>query len=731
MKKYNFSQELQNILQRAEVIAGEMNHAFILPIHLLAALIEAKDDKVENWFHLHNIDPKKLLGVTMKDLEVIETLQEENELEVSEATRDVMRLGGVIAIQSEEEEVTPLYLLMAILDEADEIITSIFSAVGVEIATLDDILYIEELKRSYVEDKSMLMKNGVNVSTLIEKKQVIPFTTDWSITDDLIEILSRDNKNVPVIVGSFGIPRDVLIEGLADRIINGDVPERLNSTNVIHIMINPIIANSKDVNDFVATLRQMISEAENYNNIILYFDELYPDFYKMGTIDILLLLKPALSRRNIKIIGCSEKPNIKSYIQQDMFLDGKVELVKIHKISETKAAVILNNYRSTLEQLHNVKLKKIILEYAYSTVKRYINTEQYLEETINLLDMAATRVNLKNIKNGETPVVIKKTDIDEIVARMIGIPRWRVSRDKRFYDKIEDRLKEKVIGQDEALKSVVDVIKMKENYFNLNPYLPDGIFLFVGPRGVGKKEFIHSLAEILFDDSERVSYFDMRQFKDPEAVYDFLGFRDKSKDDIYPSMLSNVIKEYPYSILFLDEINQASQEVRDLFLNIFKTGVFEDNFGNRVFFKGITIIMTVKAYEEQKKQLGFIAGNKADYNKEMIYKGMESMLGTEMLHLIDRVVIFTELSTQHMHEIIRKRLVDRLNEKLPITWVVEPSAIEFITEAINNEPERLQALERVFQKHIFSYLAINFYKDDLSFKNKITIKSKNGELRFV
>lgn len=731
MKKYNFSQKLQQVLQNAENHAEDMMHAQILPAHLLLALIEAEDDTIENWFNLHNIDSEKIKSIVTKDLELVPHISDDAELEVAESTRDVMRLAGVIAVQSEEEEVTPLHLLMAVLDDGDEIITSVFSAVGVDIAKLDDILYIEELKRTYVEDKSILMKYGVNITTLVEKHQIMPFTSEWGITNDFIEILSRDIKNVPVIVGSFGITRDALAEGLASRIATGDVPDRLIGNNVIHIMTNPIIANSKDLNDFVGILRQIISEAENYNNIILYFDELYPDFYKMGTIDILLLLKPALGRRNIKIIGCSEKPNIKSYIQQDLLLDSKVEIVKIHKVSETRASEILNNYRETLEALHNVKVKKAIFEYAYATVKRYITTEQYLEETINLLDMAATRVNLKNINNGEHPVVIKKTDIDEIVARIIGIPRWRVSRDKRYYDRIEERLKEHVIGQDVAVNSVVNVIKMKENYFNLNPNLPDGIFLFVGPRGVGKKEFIKSLAGILFDDSERVTYFDMRQFTDRESILDFLGFHDKSKDDMYPSMLTGAIKEYPYSILFLDEINQAAPEVRNLFLDIFKTGMFEDSFGTKVFFKGITIVMTVKAYEEQKKQLGFIPGAKPDYNSEMIHKGLETMLGTDMLHTIDQIVIFNELSSAHMTEIIRKRLLERLREKLPITWNIEPSAITFLKEAVEQEPEKLQALERVFQKHIFSFLAIHYYKDDLCYQNKITIKAKNGELRFV
>ncbi len=731
MKKYNFSEELQQVLQAAEDTAADLMHAHILPAHLLVALIEGHNDAVDNWFHLHNIDTNKIISIVKKDLEVLENLSEGDELEVSESTRDVMRLAGVIAVQSEEEEVTPLHLLMAVLDDADEIVTSVFSAVGIDISKLDDILYIEELKRSYVEDKSTLMKYGVNISALVEKRQIVPFTDKWSITDDFIEILSRDIKNVPVIVGSFGIARDALAEGLAARISSGDVPDKLSGNNIIHIMINPIIANSKDLNDFVAILRQIISEAENYNNIILYFDELYPDFYKMGTIDILLLLKPALGRRNIKIIGCSEKPNIKSYIQQDLLLDSKVEIVKIHKVSEARASEILNNYRETLEALHNVKVKKVIFEYAYATVKRYITTEQYLEETINLLDMAATRVHLKNINNGQHPVVIKKTDIDEIVARIIGIPRWRVSRDKRYYDRIEERLHEHVIGQEEAVNSVVNVIKMKENYFNLNPNLPDGIFLFVGPRGVGKKEFIKSLAQILYDDEERVTYFDMKQYNERESILDFLGFHDKSKDDVYPSVLTGAIKEYPYSILFLDEINQTAPEVRNLLLEIFKTGMFEDNFGNKVFFKGITIVMTVKAYEEQKKQLGFLPGSKTDYNVEMIHKGLETMLGADMLHTIDQIVVFKELSSEHMNEIIRKRLFDRLREKLPITWSVEQSAIDFLKNAVDQEPEKLQALERVFQKHVFSFLAIHYYKDDLCYQNKITIRAKNGELQFV
>ena len=726
MKKYDFSKDMQEVLSKAEEIALNYKHKYILPIHLFYALIDAKDEKITYWLKIHNIDTEKLMNNIKNYLAQIDESEDGNEIEVSESVRTILRTSGIVAVSSGEDEVSTLNLLMAILDEADEIIENIFSDLGLDISKLEDILYIEELKREYVDSQSVLMNYGINLNSLIEKENILSFTAKWTLTDKIIEILSRQIKNIPFLVGSLGVNKTVLVEGLAERIVNGNIPDLLKNFYIIHIMTDAVIANSKDINNFVEIMRDIISEAEQYSNIILYFDELYPDYYKTGTIDLLLLLKPALKRQKIKVIGCSSKKNVKNYLKQDEFLESKIELLKLQTVSENRAMEILKSYKFSLEKIHGTKIEKKIIEYAYNMVKKYIDSDKPLEYTINVLDMAATKKNLSSINKKS---FVRKKEIDMVIADIIDIPVWRVSRDRRFYNKLDSLLAKDIVGQKEAIRKIVRVIQMKENHFNLNPNLPDGIFLFVGPRGVGKKKVISSLAKLLYNDEKRITYFNMNLFSTPESIYEFLGFKDPNKDIIYESILISAIKRYPYSILFLDEIDKASKEVQSLFAEIFKTGSFTDSFGNKVLFSGITVVMTVKAYQENKKQLGFVSEkNIYTYDEETVFNALNNMILADILTVVDETLIFKELTDEEMELIIEKNLIKSLNEKLNIKWSIDKTLLDFLRDTIRKEKDGLNSMKLIFQKYVFSYLAINFYAQNLKERKRIKLGYKNGKV---
>ncbi|TYB31398.1 MAG: ATP-dependent Clp protease ATP-binding subunit [Candidatus Mcinerneyibacterium aminivorans] len=727
MKKYFFSENLEKVIDKAESTAFDQKHRYIKQIHLLYSLVNSDLPEIQKWFRNHSINIDEFKIKIENKMKLLEKSENPSEA-IDEKTKDILELSSIIALNTKSKKIKPFHLFLAILDEPDSDIESIFNEMNIEIGKLEDVYYIEELKKNYLEEQNNLVKYGVNINKIISKKGIVPFTSDWKITDNLVEILSRDIKNLPILVGSLGINKDVLIEGFVEKIKNQKSSEKLENNYVIRIMIDSLIADSKDVNDFINKLRDIILEAENYSNIILYFDEIFPEYYKAGRIDILLLLKPSLSRRNIKIIGFTEKQYLKNYFEEDEFYKNKVELLKLRQISEEKSHEILKNFSRSLENNYGIQISKNNIKYTYQMVKRYLNTNKFIEKAISLLDIVATKVNIKFSNGKRKTKIIRKNDIDEGIAERIDIPKGRVTRDKSFYEKLENQLYENIEGQRHAINSIIETIKMKENYFNLNPNLPDGIFLFVGPRGVGKKKLMGELAEVLYNDRNRISFLDMNKFSESQSVWRLMGFNDSSNDQVYPSLITNLISRYPYSILFLDEIDKAHEKVISIFMDIFKTGKFEDNFGNTVHFKGITIIMTVKAYEEKKKQLGFVSEDIYEYNPEEVKKGLKSLLDEELIHLIDRNIVFNYLNNNEIKKILKTNLKKKLKSKVNTKWIVEESVLNFLLDKVKNNPEKLRAMNRIFQNNIFSYLAINFKINNLFKRDKITIKMKNNEV---
>src|SRR6056297_37032 len=730
MKRYLFSQDLEEILDKAEEITAEYKNETIEQIHLLYSIINNCTKRIDNWLKKQNIDKNKLMEQIVLEIENLPK-SENPGTKIGEKTKDILELSSIIALNTKSKKIEPFHLFLAIIDEPDLKIEKIFDSIHIELGNLEDIYYIEELKKNYMEEQSSLIKYGVNVNKLVSQKNVQPFTENWKITDKLLGILSRDIKNLPVIVGSLGLDKDVLIEGLSKKLKT--TPEKMPLANhyVIRIMTDSIIADSKDASEFVGNLRSIITDAEQYSNVILYFDELFPDFYKAGKIDILLLLKPSLSRRNIKIIGFTKRNYMKNYFDENSFFKKKIELVKLKKVSKEKAFEVLENYKDNLEERELINLSQANLKYLYQMVKRYITTNNFLEESISLLDMVSTNVNIKKqLKNRKTKI-IRKRDINETIAEYLDIPLGRVERSKKYFKNMEKSLHENIIGQKKAIESILNTIKMKENFFNLNPNLPDGIFLFVGPRGVGKKKLMRELSKILYNDKNRITFLDMNKFSKSESVFKLLGMTDSSSNNVYPSVLTKIISKYPYSILFLDEIDKASEEVLSIFKDIFKTGTFEDNFGNTVNFKGITIIMTVKAYQEKKKQLGFKSEEIYEYNDKEVKEGLKKIIDEELIHIADNLVIFNYLNDEQMKTIIRKNLKNKLNDKIQTNWVIEANIIKYLLEKIKKDPEKLRAMDRIFQKYIFSFLAINIKSNDIFQNDKIQIKYKKGNIEII
>lgn len=723
MKRYNFSAQLQQVIQEAENRAVAEKHGVIVPLHLMTSLLGLNDPKVEYWLKIHNIDPQKLLALLDEALLKKEKVPDKGEVKISDHTREALRLSGIIAMESQEAEVKPLHLLLALLHEADGELSSLFTDLGVELSSLDDLIYIDELKRSFTEDKSLIGQFSVDISQLVRQRKRKPLATDWKTTGSLLEVLSRIYKNVPLLVGRPGIDKSIMIEGLAWRMARGE--GHFDSCRILHVLTDAMMGHVKEANAFVELLHQFLNEAAEHPGTILYFDEIYPDFYGSGPLDLPALLKSALRQGIIRIIGATKRENISLILDQDPFLKEKIQIIKLRHLSADKVLNIIYASKSEIEEYHNVIISAPLATQAFYLSAQFFANDE-IEGTLQLLDMAATRVRLK--ARTETQRRLKSEDLYQAVSDSLGVPLWRISGEREYYDAIPEMLKERIIGQDDAVERVARVITTRETPFNVNPRMPNGIMLFVGPRGVGKKELIHGLAEVLFGDPERISVFDMARYEEPESLWELTGYSDKAKGEIYPSILTRVLQKYPLSILFLEEIDKACPDVQRFFAEVFKTGAFEDSLGQQVSLSGVTVVMTVKAYEEKKKQLGFTPDSEVDYDVKAVHEGLASLLDPELMGIMDQVVIFKELRDNELKKIISRNLTDTLRDKWDIEWVISERLLGFLVDEVKKEKDKLRSMERLFQAHVFSPLALALGRMDLSERERVALGYNGKEL---
>lgn len=723
MKRYNFSAQLQQVIQDAENRAVAEKHGVIVPLHLMASLLGLNDPKVEYWLKIHNIDPQKLLALLDEALLKKEKAPDKGEVKISDHTREALRLSGIIAMESQEAEVKPLHLLLALLHEADGELSALFTDLGVELSSLDDLIYIDELKRSFTEDKSLIGQFSVDISQLVRQRKRKPLATDWKTTGSLLEVLSRIYKNVPLLVGRPGIDKSIMIEGLAWRMARGE--GRFDSYRVLHVLTDAMMGHVKEANAFVELLHQFLNEAAEHSGTILYFDEIYPDFYGSGPLDLPGLLKSALRQGIVRIIGATKRENISLILDQDLFLKEKIQIIKLKHLSADKVLNIIYASKSEIEEYHNVIISAPLATQAFYLSAQFFANDE-IEGTLQLLDMAATRVRLK--ARTQTQRRLKSEDLYQAVSDSLGVPLWRISGEREYYDAIPEMLKERIIGQDDAVERVARVITTRETPFNVNPRMPNGIMLFVGPRGVGKKELIHGLAEVLFGDPERISVFDMARYEEPESLWELTGYSDKAKGEIYPSILTRVLQKYPLSILFLEEIDKACPDVQRFFAEVFKTGAFEDSLGQQVSLSGVTVVMTVKAYEEKKKQLGFTPDSEVDYDVKAVHEGLASLLDPELMGIMDQVVIFKELRDNELKKIISRNLTDTLRDKWDIEWAISERLLGFLVDEVKKEKDKLRSMERLFQAHVFSPLALALGRMDLSERERVALGYNGKEL---
>lgn len=636
------------------------------------------------------------------------------------------------------------------------------------------------------------------------QKKIDPVIGRDKEVERLIQILSRRTKNNPVLLGEPGVGKTAIIEGLAKRMLHGDVPDVLKDKRIVSLDIGLMLAGTIYRGEFEGRIKQVMDEVGGNPDIILFIDELHNIMgtgSTTGSLDAANILKPALARGELRCIGATTLAEYKKDIEGDGALDRRFQPIIIDPPSQEATKKILKGLKDRYEDYHGVKITDEAIDASVTLSERYITDRHLPDKALDLLDEAAACVKVANTRddasrqtaamNEELGSVqadkekavenedfvralelktkekkleqairdlersskekaveplgeIGRMEIAEVVSRATGIPASDLmATEKARLLKLEERLKECVIGQDKAIKEVSELVRRAKAGIS-NPMRPLASMLFLGPSGVGKTELAKTLAATVFHDPKALVRIDMSEFSEGfnmsklvGAPAGYVGYKESTK-------LTDVIKRKPYSLVLFDEIEKAHDDVHNLLLQILEDGHITDATGRKIDFKNAMIVMTSNVGAKrgiEGSSIGFTADEAGDLSEEdiaearnAILKDLEDSFRPEFLNRIDKTVVFRPLSRRSITTIVNKQireLADRLKADCGIGLSITPKAAELIAEAGWDPKYGARGVRRQVQDLVENPLAKELIADRFKSGDMISISTDGSAVTFV
>ena len=673
------AQELEVSLHMAFVEARQKRHEFITVEHLLLALLENHSAQEVLKACAAKIDDlKKALGEFIEQHTPIVAGDGEVNTQPTLGFQRVIQRAILHVQSSGKKEVTGANVLVAIYGEKDSHAVYFLHQQGV--SRLDVVNFIShgiskaspqgagktETEGEAAEGEQTngaLEKYTQHLNQLAADGKIDPLIGRDHEVERVIQILCRRRKNNPLLVGEAGVGKTAIAEGLAKRIVDGQVPEVLAKSQVYSLDMGALLAGTKYRGDFEQRLKDVLKQLADNPNAVLFIDEIHTligaGSASGGTLDASNLLKPALSSGQLKCIGATTYTEYRSIFEKDAALSRRFQKIDVKEPSIAETVEILKGLKSRFETHHNVKYTAVALSTAAELSAKYINDRHLPDKAIDVIDEAgaAQRVAPKS-KQKKT---IGKSEIEEIVAKIARIPARSVSSDDRSQLKTLERdLKSVVFGQDKAIEALATAIKMARSGLG-SPTKPIGSFLFSGPTGVGKTEVAKQLAFILGTELIR---FDMSEYMERHAVSRLIGAPPGYVGFDQGGLMTEAITKHPYSVLLLDEIEKAHPDIYNVLLQVMDHGTLTDNNGRKADFRNVVIVMTTNAgaQELSKTNIGFTNDKKAGDELAEIKR----MFTPEFRNRLDAMISFAPLDEQIILRVVDKFLMQleaQLTEK--------------------------------------------------------------------
>ena len=675
------AQELEVSLHMAFVEARQKRHEFITVEHLLLAMLD-------------NPSAAEVLRACAVDLDELRTalanfinehtprLPQNSESDTT-PTQGFQRViqRAILHVQSSgKKEVTGANVLVAIFGEKDSHAVYFLNQRGV--TRLDVVNYISHGISKVPKDKNEKAEAGsgetaekedapqgaldnftVNLNAQAKAGKIDPMIGRASELERLVQILCRRRKNNPLLVGEAGVGKTAIAEGLAKRIVDGEVPDVLSDCVVYSLDMGALLAGTKYRGDFEARLKQVLKQLSEKTNGILFIDEIHTIIgagaASGGTMDASNLLKPALANGGLKCIGATTYAEFRQVFEKDHALARRFQKIDVVEPSISETVEILRGLKSKYESHHNVKYSPAAITAAAELSARHINDRHLPDKAIDVIDEAGAAQ--KILPKSKQKKTIGKSDIEDIVAKIARIPAKNVSTDDRNSLKTLDRdLKNVVFGQDKAIEALASAIKMARSGLG-NPRKPIGSFLFSGPTGVGKTEVARQLA---FSLGVELLRFDMSEYMERHAVSRLIGAPPGYVGYDQGGQLTEGVTKHPYCVLLLDEIEKAHPDIYNVLLQVMDHGTLTDNNGRKADFRNVIIVMTTNAGAETltKNVIGFNNTKAVGDEREAIKR----MFTPEFRNRLDATISFASLTHEVILKVVDKFLVEleaQLHEK--------------------------------------------------------------------
>ena len=745
-----FTEGARRALALAQESAKAMGHNYVGSEHLLLGLIREEDGAASRALAQFGISAEE---VTRRAEELVGhgDYHFTDSFGYTPRTKKILELSLYEAKSLKNSYIGTEHILLAILRERDCVAVSILGDLGVDFTLLNQMLAgttrkTEKTQAEQPSNTPVLDQYGKDLTRLARNGELDPVIGREQEIQRVVQILSRRTKNNPVLIGDPGVGKSAIIEGLAQRIAGGNIPELLKNKRVVTLELGGMLAGTKYRGEFEERIKSAIDELIENKNTILFIDELHTIVgagASEGSIDASNIMKPALARGQIQVVGATTPDEYRKYIEKDGALERRFQPVSVGEPSREEAVEILFGLRDRYEAHHKAAITDGAIRAAVELSGRYISDRFLPDKAIDLMDEAASRVRLAayvsppdmraledkltallkekeeavNNQNFEraaairdeeralkeemaarkadwdrvrdgTQSVVTEHDIAEVVNAWTGIPVKRLTEDEsEKLLSLEAALHGRVVGQEEAVSAVSRAIRRARAGLK-DPRRPIGSYLFLGPTGVGKTELSKALAEVMFDRDDAMVRLDMSEYMEPHSVSKLMGSPPGYVGYDDGGQLTERVRRKPYTVILLDEIEKAHPDVFNILLQVLEDGRLTDAKGRMVDFRNTIIIMTsnVGASSVGKhKAVGFGVENPAityERMRESMMAELKKTFSPEFINRVDEIIIFHQLEREQTREIVRLMLrgvSERLSER-GITLTVTPEAEERLSQ---------------------------------------------------
>lgn len=817
----NFTPRAQQVLALARKEADRFNHNYIGTEHVLLGLIKLGQGVAVSVLQRMGLDLESVRMEVEKEVGTGPDTKSSTNIPYTPRVKKVLALANKEAKQLNHSYVGTEHILLGLLREGEGMAARVLTSLNVDLQTTRNEVLAEidpnfapeesDDEFDFDDDDQIEMENGDDaegktktpalkafgrdLTKLAQSGDLDPVIGRASEIERVIQILCRRTKNNPVLVGEAGVGKTAIVEGLAQEIAAGDVPEILRDKKVVTLDLALMVAGTKYRGQFEERIKAVMDEIRKVKNVVLFIDELHTIVgagSAEGAMDASNIIKPALSRAELQCIGATTLNEFRKHIEKDSALERRFQQVKVNEPSTEDAIAIMKGLREKYESHHKVRYTEEALEASVKLTSRYLTSRFLPDKAIDVVDEAGARARIQTMtrpiglkkleariaeindekvaaindqdfekaaalrdeekttrkelddkiegwrgESEEKIVDIVEDDIMSVVSKWTGVPLQRMEqKEAAKLLKMEEDLKETVIGQNEAVVAISKALRRSRADLK-DPRRPIGSFLFLGPTGVGKTYLARNLANFMFGDPESLIQIDMSEYMEKFSASRLIGSPPGYVGYEEGGQLSEAVRRRPYSVILFDEVEKAHPDVMNLLLQILEEGMITDSFGRKIDFRNTIIILTSNVGAESIKRqttLGFnaIAEDEADF------EGMKAKIDTvakkhfrpEFLNRLDELVVFRMLEKESLNQIVDlevAKLVKRLADK-EIDLVLESSARDLIvTEGYDPDygarPMR-RAVEQLLEDPLAEAILSGEVKEDQHVTAKVKKDSK-------